>query len=235
MSPRVARGWHGIVALLVLVAIVAQLIVAVRVPATPPSTAVGLLRGTSLVGRVIRVLSFFTIQSNILTGVVSAQLAIRPDRDGRGWRALRLAALVGIAVTGIVYSTVLARIHQPNGPLETTINTLVHYVVPVLAVVGWAVFGPRPRIDGRTVVLSLAFPVLWLGYTLVRGAIWGWYPYPFLDVPTHGYPRVVINALVVTVVLGGVAALVYAGDRRLRPAPDRREGLSPGRRQLRRR
>ena len=59
-------------------------------------------------------LSFFTIQSNILCGVVAAQLALRPDRDGRMWRPLHLAALCGIAVTGIVYSAVLADIHEPQ-------------------------------------------------------------------------------------------------------------------------
>lgn len=79
----------------------------------------GVVRGSSLPGRIIRVLSFFTIESNLLCGVVSAQLAARPDRDGPAWRAVRLAALVGITVTGIVYSTVLAAIHEPNGTAET--------------------------------------------------------------------------------------------------------------------
>ena len=106
------------------------------------------------------------------------------------WRPLRLAALVGITVTGIVYSTVLAAIHQPNGAAEVTVNTIVHYVVPVLMVAGWLLFGPRPRIDRRAIGWSLLFPVLWLAYTLIRGAIWAWYPYPFVDVTAHGYARV---------------------------------------------
>jgi hypothetical protein len=55
----------------------------------------------------------------------------------------------------------------------------------------------------------------------VRGAIWKWYPYPFLDVRTHGYARVAVNALLVTAVLGGVAALFALGDRHLPPAPAR--------------
>ena len=213
------RAWHAAIAAFVLVAIVLQLIVAARVSGTPHQVSTGLLRGSSLAGRFIRVLSFFTIQSNILCGVVAAQLAVRPDRDGPAWRALRLAALCGIAVTGIVYSAVLADIHEPDGAVETTVNTIVHYVVPVMMVLGWVAFGPRPRIERRTVLLSLLFPVTWLIYSLVRGAIWDWYPYPFVDVTAHGYGRVALNALGVTAVLAAVAAAFWVGDRRLRPAP----------------
>src|ERR1700728_394722 len=110
-----ARGWHAGVAVLVAAAIVVQIVIAVRVSGTPHDVTAGVLRGSSTPGRVIRVLSFFTVQSNLLCGIVSAQLAVRPDRDGPAWRALHLAALYGITVTGIVYSTVLAAIHQPNG------------------------------------------------------------------------------------------------------------------------
>jgi len=204
-----------VIALLVLIALALQIVVAVRVPGLPPSVGTGMVAGSSLAGRIIRVLSFFTILSNLLCGIVSAQLAARPGRDGTAWRALRLAALVGITVTGIVYSTVLAAIHEPHGSVETTVNIIVHYVVPILMVAGWLAFGPRPRIDRATVLRSLLFPLLWFAYTLVRGAIWGWYPYPFVAVTSHGYPRVVLNALVITLVIGVVAALFALGDARL--------------------
>ena len=215
----ISRGWHAAIAVLVVVAVVVQLAIAVPLSSSPPNHGVGIVMGTSLAGRFLRILSFFTIQSNVLSGVVSAQLALRPDRDGPAWRAVRLAALFGITVTGIVYSTVLATIHQPNGPAETFVNTLVHYVVPVMMVVGWLAFGPRPRVDRRTIGRSLLFPAGWLGYTLLRGAAFDWYPYPFLDVPSHGYLRVLVNAVLVTVVFGVVALLFAVGDRRLGPAP----------------
>jgi hypothetical protein len=83
---------------------------------------VGTLVGTPMANRVLRVLSFFTIQSNILSGITSAQLARNPNRDGRIWRAVRLDALFGITVTGIVYSTVLAKVHEPHGWQEMNTN-----------------------------------------------------------------------------------------------------------------
>jgi hypothetical protein len=214
--------WHAVTALVVLVALVVQIKVAVDAPGSPSGHAVGTLAGADLGGRLLRVASFFTIQSNVLVAVTSALLAAHPDRDGRVWRAARIDALVGITVTGIVYSTVLARIHEPKGWEQTSTNVAFHYVVPLLAVVGWLLFGPRPRVDRASAAWSLLWPVLWFGYTLAHGAISSWYPYPFVSVADHGYGRVLVNAVAVTAVLGGAAAAFAIGDARLRPAPQPR-------------
>jgi hypothetical protein len=221
-SDGVARAWHTTIAVLVGAAILVQLWIAVRVSGTPAGHAVGTLAGTRMANRVIRVLSFFTIQSNILSGVTSAQLARIPRRDGPTWRAARLAALFGITVTGIVYGTVLAKIHEPHGWQETATNMVFHYVAPMMMVVGWVLFGPRPRIERRTIALAISWPVLWIAYTLVHGRITRWYPYPFLDVTTHGYGRVLLNGGAVVTVLLFVVALYWLGDRRL-PATEKRD------------
>lgn len=216
MGMRLARGWHWVIALLVASAIVLQVWIAVRVSATPPGHAVGTLVGTPMTNRVLRVLSFFTIQSNILSGVTSAQLAQNPARDGRVWRALRLSSLFGIAVTGIVYSTALATVHEPHGWQETATNDVFHYFVPIMMVLGWLLFGPRQRIEPRTIALAMLWPLAWVVYSLIYGAISKWYPYPFLDVITHGYGRVILNAVAVVAVLLVVTSLYWLGDRRLR-------------------
>jgi hypothetical protein len=83
MSVRLARGWHLAIALLVTAAILLQLWIAIHVSATPPAHAVGTLAGTRTANRILRVLSFFTIQSNILSGVTAAQLARNPTREER--------------------------------------------------------------------------------------------------------------------------------------------------------
>jgi hypothetical protein len=224
MNLRLARGWHVVVALLVSAAIVLQLWIAVRVSATPPGHAVGTLAGTQMSNRVLRVLSFFTIQSNILSGLASAQLARNPTRDGRLWRAVRLASLFGITVTGLVYATVLAKVHEPHGWQEASTNIVFHYIVPIMMVLGWLLFGPRRRIEGRTIMLAILWPIAWAIYSLIHGAITKWYPYPFLDVNTHGYVRVIVNAVAVVAVLLVVTGLYWLGDQRLR-ATDSGPGL----------
>lgn len=223
----IPRIWHAVIAACVAASFALQVVIAVRLPGTPANVEPGRLAGATLCGRLLRVVSFFTIQSNVLSGVTSALLARRPDRDGTVWRVARLDALVGITVTGIVYSTVLARVHEPHGWDETTVNTLVHYVVPVMMVLGWLLFGPRPRVTGAVIAWSLAWPLAWFAYTLAAGEISGWYPYPFVHVPSHGYAQVLVNALLVTAVLGLVAALYAVGDRRLRHVPAAEPVLQP--------
>jgi hypothetical protein len=100
---------------------------------SPPAHGVGTLAGARVAGRLLRVASFFTIQSNVLLAVTSAQLGLSPARDGRVWRILRLDALVGIAATGVVYATVLARIHEPRGWEQVVSNAIFHYGAPIAA------------------------------------------------------------------------------------------------------
>lgn len=175
--------------------------------------------------RLVRLFSYFTIQSNLLVAGVSLALAADPWRDGAVFRVLRLDALLCIAVTGIVYNTVLRGL-TPLAGAGPVANTLLHVVAPVGAVGVWLLAGPRPRVGGRTVWWSVAYPVAWLAYTFTRGAVTGWYPYPFLDVTELGYGRALTNAALVAVVFLALAWGVRVADGRL-PAADRadRDGL----------
>jgi len=222
LPPVRSRVWYATIAVLVLAAMVIQVIIAVQLLATPPSHGVGELRGGPLFTRVLRVFSFFTIQANMLSMIVSAVLARAPNRDSTAWRILCQSALIGITITGIVYSTVLARVHEPKGWAQVSTNTVFHYIVPIMMVIGWLVFGARPRMNRSVVLSALIWPVLWLGYTLAHGAASTWYPYPFVDVTTHGYGQVVINCVLVLLVYLLVSALFAFGDRKL-PATDSRD------------
>jgi hypothetical protein len=220
-----SRLWHGAVAVAVLFGLVLQVIITMHAPATPPGHAVGTLAGAPLATRLVRVVSFFTVQSNVLCAAVSAQLARDPHRDGAGWRPVRLAALVGIAVTGIVYSTVLARIHEPRGWDQTVNNAIFHYVVPIMMVLGWLLFGPRPRVDSPAILRAAVWPIAWLVYTLIHGELSRWYPYPFVDATSHGYTRVLLNMLGVLSAFVLVASAFRVGDHRIvqRAAVERRQ------------
>lgn len=221
------RVWHATVAGLVLAALILQVWIAIRVPGSPPSHAVGRLAGTAPGWRIARVFSFFTIESNTLAALGAWLLALNPARDGRGWRVLRLDSLVGITVTGLVYGTVLSKVHEPHGWQETSTNIVLHYAVPILMVVGWLVFGPRPRITAGVVGSALIWPALYLLYILIQGWFSKWYPYPFLDVISDGYGPVLLNAVAVLVALTLVTVLFWWGDRVL-PAGPGRHGTAGG-------
>ena len=205
-----ARALHLLVAVLALGGFAIELVTAiVDGPGAAPSHA----------ERFVRLFSYFTIESNLLIGGVSLALALDPRRDGRVFRVLRLDALLCIAVTGVVYNTVLRGLVTltPSGAVA---NTMLHVLAPLFAVVVWLWVGPRPRVTAATVWWSVVYPIAWLVYTFVRGAVTGWYPYPFLDVGVHGYPGALTAAALVAVVFLVLAWGVRWADRRL-PDTDR--------------
>ena len=169
--------------------------------------------------RLWRFVSFFTIQSNLLVIITVLPLIMKPGHDGPRWRVLRLDGLVMITVTGVVHWFLLRPLTDLSG-WSAVADTLLHIVTPLLAVLGWLVFGPRPRITPAAVGWSLLWPVLWLGYTFVVGALTGWYPYPFLDVGVEGLGQVALTCGAITVLFTGLASVCWQLDRLLgrRPA-----------------
>ncbi|KRF34852.1 Pr6Pr family membrane protein [Nocardioides sp. Soil805] len=203
------RGWHLVTAVVATGAVLFQLVLvwhgnAVLDDVEPPA----------LGERLVRFIGYFTILSNILVAVVTWTLALARDGDDTGWRVLRLTSLVGITVTGVVHWFLLRPILDLSGA-DYLADKLLHVVVPLLAVVGWVAFGPRGRVRGRDVLAALVFPVAWLAYTLVRGAVTGFYPYPFLDVDDQGYAAVAVACLGIAVLFVALAAAAWKLDDRL--------------------
>ena len=202
------RTWHGLVALLAAVALVGQ-------------TAITVGRD----GSVLNLFSYFTIESNILVLVTSVLLAQRPDRGGTAFGILRLGSLTAITVTGVVYATLLAGNADFEGA-EWWYDKIFHYVVPVMTVVGFVALRPRTRLE-RTALWSLAFPVAWLAYTLVRAEVadpvyvltpttTAPVPYGFLDVAELG--GLTVSSICLAMTAGFVAiSLIYARISRSQP------------------
>ncbi len=210
----VAKVWHLVTVLVIVLSLGTQLVMVVRgIDVLVPQEG----QAPGVATRVLRFFSYFTVQSNILVALSVIPLLANPATDSAAWRVLRLDALIGIAITGVVFVVALRPIVSLTG-ISALTNVGFHYASPLLAVVGWLLFGPRPRIDRRTLVWSLAWPLVWLAYTLVHGAITGWYPYPFIDAGELGYPATLFNAVVVTVLMIGVGAFCYLVDRRLPPS-----------------
>ena len=59
----------------------------------------------------------------------------------------------------------------------------------------------------------LLYPAIYLVYLLLRGALFGLYPYPFIDAGELGYPRMLINASLFFVIFLGLGLLVVALGR----------------------
>ncbi|MEO7039310.1 MAG: Pr6Pr family membrane protein [Gemmatimonadaceae bacterium] len=210
-SPALARAWHAATIAIIAASMIAQLVLVVR----GVGTLVDQAGGTApLAVRLLRFFSYFTIQSNLLALGTAATLIANSQRDGRTWRVVRIAAIVGMTVTFAVYMVLLRPIVHLEG-IAKLCDIGFHYIAPVLTVLGWLLFGPWPRIDTRSLLRHLAWPVAYLLYILALGALSGWYPYPFLNAALMGYPRAIGNCLVIAAVLLVIGAVYHLLDAKL--------------------
>ena len=94
--------------------------------------------------------------------------------------------MVYLVVTMVIYNVLLA-----TGDPMTWTNAVVHVLFPIYLVIDWIVDPPRSRIGRRRALLWLAYPTAYLAYTFIRGALVGWYPYPFFDLNANSVATVV--------------------------------------------
>jgi hypothetical protein len=193
----VARIWYAAIAVVISVAFVIQLVLLFTGGADANSGSSEARVSTGI--RLVRLFSYFTIESNLIVLAVVITLLIRPDRDGPVWRVVRLDALLGIVITGLVFAIVLAPEVHLTGAAELA-NIGLHYIAPWATLLAWIVFGPRPRIGWHTIAGAFVWPVLWIIYTFAHGAATGWYPYPFLDAATKGYAAAFAGTAAVVVI-----------------------------------
>jgi hypothetical protein len=141
--------------------------------------------------------SYFTVLSNVFAAVVALLGVFRPVSA-----QIRGAAVLYMTTTGIVYALLLRGIDVQTPAYA---NWVLHVAAPILVVVDWLLTPERTT----RAWIWLSFPLVYLTYTLVRGPIAGWYPYPFLDPRPHGYGDVLLTCVFVAVV---ITALAYAGS-----------------------
>lgn len=178
-------------------------------------------------------LTFYTVQSNLLCLLWVALLILATVRDiaktgPRGystpsarWSA---AVMMAITITMLVYLIVLvpATFVQDSGyvPFSLTDN-LIHIITPCLLIVDWLLFVPKGHLRPFDPFLWAIIPLVYLVFAFVYGGLGGEfspgqnYPYPFLDVDTHGVMGVAARVFVLAVALIGVGYAYFGLDRLL--------------------
>lgn len=167
--------------------------------------------------------SFFTVLSNTAAVVMLTMLAARPDRDmSLGFATFRGAVTVYMAVTGLVYITILYPQLADVGVPEPWIDVSIHVIGPILVAADWLYDRPPATLPAKTLAYWLVFPAAYLIYSLIRGPITDWYPYPFLDPDlSGGYGGVAVWSLVVVAVTLMFSYLFYwwCNRRKAQSAP----------------
>ncbi|WP_280268343.1 Pr6Pr family membrane protein [Nocardia wallacei] len=179
-------------------------------------------------------LSYFTIESNIL-GVVVLLVGGLRDPGDRRWQLVRGASALYLLITGVVYAVLLANIDVML--TDKWINDILHRVLPIVLVADWLLVPARLGVTGRLIGGWLIYPAVYGVYSLVRGAIVDWYPYPFLDPRGQGYISLLIGLVLLAVVfallataVAGLGVLFGRGDSTTPAGADSEREAGPGRR-----
>lgn len=172
------------------------------------------LANTISVGNsMVNFFSFFTIQSNIIgaVAITTAALAGPVARSSVWLSQLRGAATLYMGITGMIFSLLLS-----GADVQTPIpwvNSVLHYVFPLFIVIDWLVDRSVRPLSFRQGLVFLVYPVAYGAYSLIRGPIADWYPYPFLDPRTSGYLYVAVMMVFVAVVGLGLAWVLCWASR----------------------
>jgi hypothetical protein len=151
--------------------------------------------------------SFFTIESNCLSAAILlvSALALAAGRRDRSVALLRGANTLNMVVVGVVFSLLLAGLENTEFTAVPWDNTVLHYIAPVAVALDWLVDIPRVNVGFKQAMVWLALPVAYLVYSLIRGRIVNWYPYPFLDPDDHGYAGVAVTSLMLLIASAALA------------------------------
>ncbi|WP_026556117.1 Pr6Pr family membrane protein [Arthrobacter sp. 35W] len=168
---------------------------------------------------VVNFFSYFTNLSNLFAAVVLIIAAVHLITGKEGTRTgdiIRGSSVVCMALVGIVFSALLRDVDL--GSLQPWVNTTLHYIMPIVVVADWLVQSPQRPLAYAKLWVWLVPPVLYLVYSLVRGAATDWYAYPFLNPNTSGgYGAVALTCVGITVTFLAVSVLLAFAANKLRP------------------
>lgn len=194
------------------------------------SSTVGVLIQTGVIGGPLNLgaLKYFTLLSNILVAIYFAFDAAWTAR-GLGNPAPRLkgAVVMSIAVTGIVFHTMLSGTAFNMGGADALAqflgvlgNQLLHTVSPIMATLDWLLFDEKGTYTWKMPPTWVLLADLYFVYATVSGFLLpvgtegGRFPYPFIDFDLLGWK---VIPIVIGLNLGFIAFgyLYVAIDRAL--------------------
>jgi hypothetical protein len=172
--------------------------------------------GQHLLWGVVVYFGYFTVLTNILAATAFTAPLVGPEsRLGRLFSRSDVITTItaAIVVVSVDYFLLLRSVWDPSG-VQLAVDVSLHYVAPALCVVYWWLAVSRARLGWGDVGKSLVYPLGYIVYLIVRGAVTGHYPYYFVDASKLGHGRALANMAAIT---GGflIVAVALVGVTRL--------------------
>jgi hypothetical protein len=186
--------------------------------------------GMSRSGGVWDMLSYYTVQSNIIVllffvGLVIYNLKHRGEELPPNYYTIKGAVITCITLTLLIFHFVLRPMlfsMAADAEYATSLpNVLVHYVVPLMTIVDWLLFDRKGAFRKLDPLFWTIIPWAYLGFSLIRAqfatfaATGSRYPYFFIDIDKYGVGGVAINVLCIAVGYVALGYVIYFVDRGL--------------------
>lgn len=161
---------------------------------------------TTLVSKgetILRFFGYFTIDTNILVALCFTAIAFNGRSklsDFFTSASTLTAATVFILIVGIVYNLLLRSLWSPQG-FQKLADELLHSIIPLLMPAYWLLFISTKELNTKNILSWLIYPVIYMIYGLIHGAITKFYPYPFVDVTKLGYSKTLLNSAIILIVM----------------------------------
>lgn len=168
--------------------------------------------------RATNLLSYFTIQSNIAFALVTGFLIVCTilGLRERAWlTTLRMIVTTYLIISGVTFAILVETAGLSDlAFLVPTSSKVLHFVVPVYAIMDFLFLPGRRRLRLRKILWVLVYPLAYTILTAVRGRALNWYPYVFFDPAWVGsYAGVAAYSAVLAGAFLTVAAVLSLASR----------------------
>jgi len=201
VTRRVFGGFRLAVGLLLLASIVTQIVDQAQHDAFLPTEYFG----------------YFTVQSSLINAavlLVGGSLALRFRSDPELFTRIRMSGLCYAIVTAVVYNLLLRNVVSDGFTGIAWPNEVLHVWAPIFILLDWLLAPGRPALAWKALGFALLYPIAWVVYAVIRGALTGFYTYPFLDPTAPGsYADVAVYILGIAAVIALLAAASIALTR----------------------
>ena len=154
---------------------------------------------------------FFTILTNTAIMVTLGLIALGQMVSTRLMRAF----VVSIICVGLVYHALLAHLVDFQGWAKVADHGL-HTVVPAGAFLWWVLTVRHPQFRFFDIALWTVWPLSYVFYVLGRAEFSAFYPYPFMDLATLGWSRLIGNLVGLAVAFIMVGFALVALERMIK-------------------
>jgi len=132
--------------------------------------------------------TFFSITTSILAGVIAlygAYVLFTNKPETERLMSLRLIATVSLVIVGVVYHALLTDsavdVRDIGYQWPVIPNLVIHTWAPIAIVFDYLLSVRGPVQKWRKSIWVIVYPLGWLGFSILRGLIDGWWPYWFIN------------------------------------------------------